>query len=113
MLGLRFDHIDQSGSDGATNSRFARTSNEVSPRIGIVFKPAPSWWWFASYSGLVDPNKGLRPDGSSLSPTKSEAVESGVKWQASDYPISIDASVFAIQQTNVTTDAPGNPVFEL
>jgi iron complex outermembrane receptor protein len=47
------------------------------------------------------------------SPTKSEAVEAGVKWQARDYPISIDASVFAIQQTNVTTDAPGNPGFEL
>lgn len=113
MLGLRFDHIDQSGSDGATLSRFDRRSDEVSPRIGIVFKPPHEWSWFASYSGSVDPNAGLRPDGSGLAPTTSQAVETGVKWQAANYPISIDASVFAIQQTNVTTDAPGNPGFEV
>ncbi len=113
MLGLRFDHIDQSGSDGAAMSRFDRKSNEVSPRIGIVFKPTQQWSWFASYSGSVDPNEGLRPDGSGLAPTTSEAVEAGVKWQADNYPLSIDASVFAIQQTNVTTDAPGNPGFEV
>lgn len=113
MLGLRFDHIDQSGSDGATKSRFDRRSDEVSPRLGIVFKPTPAWSWFASYSGSVDPNEGLRPDGSGLAPTKSEALEAGVKWQADNFPLSIDASVFAIQQTNVTTDAPGNPGFEV
>jgi iron complex outermembrane receptor protein len=54
MLGLRFDHIDQSGSDGATGSRFDRVSDEISLRIGIVYKPTQTWSWFTSYSGSVD-----------------------------------------------------------
>jgi iron complex outermembrane receptor protein len=113
LLGLRYDHIDQSGSDAASSSRFDRTSDEVSPRVGIVFKPTPNWVWFASFSTSIDPNEGLRPDRDGLAPTKSKSVEAGLKWKSDLYPLSADAAIFAIQQTNVTTDAPGNPGFEL
>lgn len=113
LLGLRFDHIEQNGSDAASNSRFDRISNELSPRVGLVYKPNQSWSLFASYSATIDPNEGLTPQGGGLAPTKGRAVESGFKWQSARYPLSIDGSLFGIKQTNVTTDAPGNPGFEL
>lgn len=113
LLGLRFDHIEQAGSDAVALTRFDRTLNEVSPRAGLVFKPYASWSLFASYSESIDPNEGLRPDGSGLDPTKSRALETGVKWHSERYPVAADVSVFAIKQSNVTTEAPGNPGFEL
>ncbi len=113
LLGLRFDHIEQDGSDIASITRFANTSDELSPRVGIVYKPLGGWSLFASYSEAIEPNEGLRPGGGGLAPTSSKAVEVGVKWHSRALPLSLDASVFGIRQTNVTTDAPGNPGFEL
>lgn len=113
LVGLRFDHIDQSGSDTTATSRFNQTSDEVSPRVGIVYKASNSWSWFTSYSRSIDPNEGLRPDGSALAPTEAEALEAGLKWQSQKYHVSIDASAYMIRQANVTTDAPGNPGFEI
>ena len=113
LFGLRFDHIEQSGSDAVAATRFDRRLNEVSPRVGLVYKPYASLSLFASYSASLDPNEGLRPDGSGLDPTKSKAVETGLKWQSERYPVTADVSVFAIKQSNVTTEAPGNPGFEL
>jgi iron complex outermembrane recepter protein len=113
LLGLRYDHIEQSGSDAASSSRFNRTSDELSPRVGLVFKPTLNWSWFASFSTSIEPNVGLQPDGSGLAPTKSKSVELGVKWKSDRYPVSSDAAIFGMRQTNVTTDAPGDPGFEL
>ncbi len=113
LLGLRYDHIEQSGSDLVSRSRFDKSLDELSPRFGIVFKPSPAWSWFTSYSGSIDPNEGLQPNGSGLDPTESEAVEAGIKWHSSSASVAVNASVFAIRQTNVTTDAPGNPGFEI
>ncbi|MFT4561784.1 MAG: iron complex outermembrane receptor protein [Gammaproteobacteria bacterium] len=113
LVGLRYDHIEQSGNDVASSSRFDRTSDEISPRVGIVYKPTSNWSWFASFSTSVDPNEGLRPNSSGLEPTKSKSVELGLKWKSDLYPLSADAAIFGTRQTNVTTDAPGNPGFEL
>lgn len=113
LLGLRFDHIRQRGRDAVAVTRFDRALNEVSPRIGLVYKPAASLSLYASYSESIDPNEGLRPDGSGLDPTQSKAVETGIKWQPERYPVTADVAVFAIRQSNVTTEAPGNPGFEL
>ena len=113
LLGLRFDHIRQNGSDAVALTRFDHALNEVSVRAGLVYRPRETLSVFASYSESIDPNEGLRPDGSGLDPTRSEAVETGLKWQSASYPVAADASVFAIRQTNVTTEAPGDPGFEL
>lgn len=113
LLSVRYDHIEQSGSDAVSGSRFDTSVNEWTPRVGIVFKPIPTWSWFVSYSESIDPNEGLQPNGSALAPTHSKALEAGLKWEAEDYPVRLDTSVYAIRQTNVTTDAPGSPGFEI
>jgi len=113
LLGVRFDHIRQNGSDAVALTRFDRALNEVSLRTGLVYRPHETLSLFASYSESIDPNEGLRPDGSGLDPTDSKALETGLKWRSARYPVAVDASVFAIRQTNVTTEAPGDPGFEL
>ena len=113
LVGLRYDYIDQSGFDTVSESSFSADFHKVSPRAGLVFRATPSLSLFASYSQATDPNEGLQPDGKPLQPTDGEAFETGFKWDSTVYPLSIDTSVFYIEQTNVTTEAPGAPSFEI
>jgi iron complex outermembrane recepter protein len=113
LFGARFDYIDQSGSDRTTASRFDNAKGRVSPRVSLVHLTPFGLTWYASYSESVDPNEGLKPDGSALSPTLGKAVESGVRWESSDRVFAFDTAVFGIRQTNATVGAPGNPGFEI
>jgi iron complex outermembrane receptor protein len=113
LIGARYDYLDLSGTDSVSDSRFDNTTGRISPRLGLVYHATSSLSWFASYSQSIEPNEGLQPNGSPLSPSVGESVETGIKWVATNKRLSFDASVFAIRQSNVTTDAPGNPGFEI
>ena len=114
LVALRFDHIAQKGFDTVANTRFSSNVDKLSPRLGLVFKPTDSLSWFASYSKSIDPNEGLQLDGAPpLKPTEAESVETGFKWQNSTQRVSFNTSIFYIEQTNITTEAPDNPSFEI
>jgi iron complex outermembrane receptor protein len=55
----------------------------------------------------------LLPSGEPLQPTRAKSVEAGLRVRHPWLKFSLDASVFDIEQTNVTTDAPGEPGFEI
>lgn len=113
LFGGRYDYIDQSGSDRTTMTRFENARGRFSPRISLVHVHPRGLTWYASYSESLDPNEGLRPDGSALSPTLGKSVESGLRWTSADERIAFDLAGFGIRQTGVTVDAPGNPGFEI
>ena len=113
LLSARFDHISQRGSDIFSQSIFDNVSKKLSPRVGLVYKPIRSLSLFASYSQSIDPNEGLRPDGNSLSPTRGEGIEGGLKWEFAPANLAVEVAGFAIEQTNITREAPGDPGFEI
>ena len=113
LFGARFDYIDQSGSDRTRSTRFDNAKGRVSPRISLVHVTSFGLTWFASYSESVNPNEGLKPDGSGLAPTLGKAIESGIRWESADRMFAFDAAGFGIRQTDSTVDAPGNPGFEI
>ncbi len=113
LLGVRLDHIDQSGNDRASDLRFDRTSLKLSPRVSLVYDTTRGVLGYASYSQSVDPNEGLQPDGEPLVPTLARSIEGGLRWHSPDLRNAIDVAVFGIRQSNVTVDAPGSPGFEL
>lgn len=113
LLGLRFDHFDQSGRDVVSGLGYDDVGARLSPRASVLFDANSSWIAYASFSQSVDPNEGLRPDGRGLAPTHARSVETGVRWSFPDYGLQIDSAAFVIRQVNVTVDAPNNPGFEI
>jgi iron complex outermembrane receptor protein len=102
------------GHERVEDIRFDQgTESDFSSRVGIVFHPWTLLTLFASYSEGIDPNEGLLPGGEPLQPTRAKSVEAGLRVRHPFMKFSLDASVFDIEQTNVTTDAPGAPGFEI
>lgn len=109
----RFDYIKQRGTDTVSRSLFSNTLREVNPRVGLVYDHSPPLAFFASYSTSLDPNEGLQASGEPLTPTRGKSVEVGAKWKSLDDNIALNISLFRIRQTNITTDAPDQPGFEV
>lgn len=113
LLGVRLDYIDQSGRDKISSLTYDDVSTRLSPRASILYDSGDAWLTYASYSQSVDPNEGLRPDGSALAPTHAKSIELGARWTHPALQLSFDSAAYLIRQINVTVDAPNNPGFEI
>ena len=115
ILGLRWDRFDIEGADFLPNPDrpFARVDEEVSPRVGLVYKPVETASLYASYSRSFLPRSGeqfgsLTPTTQNLEPEEFENVEVGAKWDVSPL-LSLTAALFELRRTNATTPDPANP----
>lgn len=105
VLGARFDSFDirVKGTDQGS-----QRDEEVTPRLGIVYKPEKNVSVYASYSETFLPQSGeqfadLGDEG--LDPDEFTNLEAGVKWDFSQ-GLSLTASIFEIQQ-NIVEDNGG------
>ena len=104
VLGARFDHFAIDVFNVPNNDESSRTDEEVSPRVGVVFKPAVNMSLYASYSESFLPRSGeqfanINGSKGQLDPNTFENMELGFKWDlASD--LSLTAAAFQIQQTS-------------
>ena len=83
--GLRFDRFEIEATDRFTSTDYERTDEEVSPRIGVIYKPAENVSAYASYSKSFLPSSGdqflaLSPSTEELEPESFENQEIGLKW---------------------------------
>ena len=108
ILGARFDSFDISvdsrdpDNPGAPRTRLSRTDDEVSPRVGIVYKPTSDVSLYTSYSESFLPRSGDQftdiDDGAdALDPNTFSNLEFGVKWDLTD-SLYLTASAFRIDQ---------------
>ncbi len=105
IAGLRFDRFDLSFDDRrAANADFSRVDEFVSPRVGLVYKPATPVTLYASYSVSYLPQSGdqfgsLDATSSALDPEEFENFEIGAKW---DLPrnLSLSAAIYRLDRTN-------------
>ena len=86
MLGARADTFDITVIDIKSGTSQSREDDEVSPRAGIIFKPAENISWYVSYSESFLPRSGeqfkkLTADAARLDPDVFENTEFGVKWE--------------------------------
>ena len=86
MLGARVDTFDITVKDIKSGTTQSREDDEVSPRAGIIFKPAENISWYVSYSESFLPRSGeqfkkLTADAARLDPDVFENTEFGVKWE--------------------------------
>ncbi|MEL6285493.1 MAG: TonB-dependent siderophore receptor [Pseudomonadota bacterium] len=119
--GLRFDQFEidvtnrdasiLSGNDGAALT-LSRTDEELSPRIGLIFKPVETVSAYASFSQSFLPRSGdqflvLTPTTESAAPQEFENTEVGIKWDIRP-DLSVTAAFFQLDRENDTREDPDN-----
>jgi len=117
VAGLRFDSfdIDVANRDGTTetSSLISGDDSEVSPRAGLIFKPAENVSMYASYSKSFLPRSGdqfltLSLSSAALAPEEFENQEIGVKWNLTD-ALTLNAAYFEVERESGTAIDPLNP----
>ena len=101
-LGARFDSFDIEVLNVPANETRTRKDEEVSPRLGLVFKPRENVSLYASYSETFLPRSGeqfanINGDNNRLDPNTFANLEAGLKWDFGR-SLSLTAAVFEIEQ---------------
>ncbi|MDO6576731.1 TonB-dependent receptor [Alteromonas stellipolaris] len=122
VAGLRYDNFDidvvdnievADGTDDGNNGFLSSSDSQVSPRAGLIYKPAESVSIYASYSKSFLPRSGdqflsLSLTSQALEAEEFENKEIGVKWNLSD-SLSVTAAAFEVERENGTAQDPNNP----
>jgi len=119
VAGLRFDRFDvavldrRAALDPADTGRRGRVDEEISSRLGFIYKPAENVSVYASYSETFLPSAGdqfltLSTTSEDLQPQVFENTEIGVKWDM-NAGLSLSAAVFRLERGQFTSVDPDDP----
>ncbi|MEO8050909.1 MAG: TonB-dependent siderophore receptor [Acidobacteriota bacterium] len=113
VAGVRFDYFDLQYHDNRSGNNLRRIDNLVSPRTGIIFKPATAVSVYATYSVSYLPSSGdqfssLTNITQQAKPEKFNNYETGVKWDILR-DLSVTAAVYRLDRTNTRATDPNNP----
>ena len=120
VVGLRYDEFDidvldliEQNDGDAIDGDFSRTDDEVTPRLGAIFKPAQNISVYASYSETFLPRSGdqfltLNLDSESTRAQFFENREIGLKWDLRP-DLSLTAAVFELERESFTSIDPEDP----
>ncbi|MHA6287206.1 TonB-dependent receptor [Maricaulis sp. CAU 1757] len=118
VAGLRFDRFDVSVLDrqaisASDDGRRSRVDEEVSPRFGVIYKPADNVSIYASYAETFLPSSGdqfltLSRTSEDIQPQVYENTELGLKWDINS-DLSLTTAVFELEQGLFTTVDPDDP----
>jgi len=103
ILGARFDSFNFDVDDLKNNVTRARKDEEISPRIGLIFKPQENISLYGSFSRSFLPRSGgqfasVSDSAVLLEPDIYENQEVGLKWDFADR-FSLTAAYFENEQT--------------
>ena len=112
VLGGRFDILKNEEEDFIENTVVSQQNEGFSPRVGLVYKPIEDISLYASYSRSLTQSVGTAFDGDIFEPTRGTQYEIGVKGNISDR-LSATLALYDLTRTNVTTQDPDNPEFEI
>ncbi|MEL6707249.1 MAG: TonB-dependent siderophore receptor [Pseudomonadota bacterium] len=104
VLGARFDSFDIEVFNVPANDLRSRKDEEISPRAGLIFKPAQNISIYGSYSESFLPRSGeqfanINGNNNALDPNTFTNLEAGVKVDF-DTGLSLTAAVFEIEQSS-------------
>jgi catecholate siderophore receptor len=114
VLGLRYDSFGMDFTDRRGAGTRVETSDDLlSPRGGLIYKPAEDISLYASYSMTYVPRAGaqlasLSITNAAFDPEEFENLEVGAKWDASA-ALSLTAAVYRLDRRNVIIPDPADP----
>jgi catecholate siderophore receptor len=111
--GLRFDRFDLTYDNHRNGDTLGRVDNLVSPRAGIVYKPAVPVSVYGSYTVSYLPSSGdqfssLTVITEQVKPEKFQSYEAGVKWEP-HAGTSVTAAVYRLDRANTRSTDPSDP----
>lgn len=117
VLGFRYDEFDidvfdviEARDGDAVGGDFSRKDDEITPRLGGIFKPWQDISFYVSYSETFLPRSGdqfltLDLNAQSTRPQFFENLEGGVKWDIRS-GLSLTAAVFELERQSFTSADP-------
>ncbi|MCZ2152751.1 MAG: TonB-dependent siderophore receptor [Bryobacterales bacterium] len=111
--GLRIDHFDLQYFNNRNSDKLRRIDNLISPRAGVVVKPADAVSVYANYSVAYLPSSGdqfasLTTITEQVKPEKFSNYETGIKWDVSRN-LSLTTAVYRLDRTNTRSVDPNDP----
>jgi catecholate siderophore receptor len=111
--GVRVDHFAIRLDNRRTGQTLRRADRLVSPRAGLVFKPADAVSLYTSYSVSHLPSSGdqfssLTPTQQALKPERFTNEEAGAKWDVADR-LALTAAAYRLDRTNTAAPDPSDP----
>lgn len=112
ILGARFDSFDINVFNVVADERRSRKDEEVSPRLGLIYKPFEELSLYTSYSESFLPRSGeqfadINGVDNQLDPDTFSNLEAGVKWDF-ERGLSLTAAIFEIEKSSPQV-ADGDP----
>jgi catecholate siderophore receptor len=113
LAGVRFDRFDLQYHNHRNGDRLDRVDDLVSPRAGVVFKPATPVSVYGSYSVSYLPSSGdqfssLTTVTQQVEPEKFQNYEAGVKWDVCP-DLSLTTAAYRLDRTNTRSTDPNDP----
>ncbi len=113
VVGLRYDYFDLQYHNNRNGDNLRRIDNLVSPRVGLVVKPATALSLYGSYGVSYLPSSGdqfssLTTITQQVKPEKFSNYEVGVKWDVRRY-LSMTSALYRLNRTNTRSIDPNNP----
>jgi catecholate siderophore receptor len=113
VAGLRYDSFEVDYTNNRTANDFSSSDGLVSPRLGVIYKPAEPVSVYASYSLSYLPRAGeqlssLNLSNQSLDPEEFRNYEIGAKWTVAR-ALEFSTSVYRLDRGNVAVADPVNP----
>ncbi|MBM4218839.1 MAG: TonB-dependent siderophore receptor [Gammaproteobacteria bacterium] len=114
IVGLRYESFDMDFTDHrGTGTEIDTTDDLVSPRGGLIYKPAPNLSLYASYGMTYVPRSGaqlasLTPSNAAFDPEEFENIEVGAKWDVNPR-LAVTAAVFQLDRRNMIIPDPNAP----
>lgn len=116
VVGLRYDRFDVDFRDlrvstAPANRDLSSSDGLLSPRVGLIYKPAENVSLYTSYGITYLPRSGeqmtsLAPTTRALDPEEFENVEVGAKWDITP-ELTANAAVYRLNRSNVAVqDTP-------
>ncbi len=117
VLGARYDRFEIDVFDVKAAESRSRTDENVSPRLGLIYKPRENVSLYASYSETFLPRSGeqfatIDDQSRALDPDEFESAEIGLKWDFTDR-LGLTAAYFQNEETRAARDDATGEGFEV
>lgn len=118
VIGLRYDRFDVDFTDlrngvSAANRNLSSSDDLLSPRLGLIYKPAENLSLYTSYGITYLPRSGeqlasLTATTQALDPEEFENYEIGAKWDINPR-LNATLAVYRLNRSNVAVVDPSDP----
>lgn len=114
LAGVRLERFEQDYRNHLPGSRsWDAADTAATPRVGLIYDLSDSLAVYANAARSYKPNSGASRLGDGFDPEQGKSYELGVKWQALEQQLSVDAAVYHTVKQNVLTLDPLDPTFSV